>query len=140
KLLESAGDEQVSRIRAEMRSVMIGRCSVFRDGGGMEQVLGEIRQLRKRYGNLGLRHGGRVFNYELQDALELGNMLSAAEAIVLSALRREESRGAHYRIDFPERDDETWLKHTLYFRYPEGPEIRYKPVVITRFQPAARRY
>ncbi len=81
---------------------------------------------------------GRNFNYELMEAIELRHQLDLAEVILLSALYRKESRGAHFREDFPARDDKNYLKHTLVFR--EGPEVRYKPVAITRFQPEARVY
>ncbi len=139
-LLESTGNERVGRVREEMQSIMMGKCSVFRDRRGLEQTWKEVRQLKSRYGNLGLTHKGRAFNYELEEALELENMLKIAEVIVLSALRREESRGAHYRRDFQNRNDESWLKHTLAFQTSEGLQIRFKPVTVTRFQPKVRRY
>jgi succinate dehydrogenase / fumarate reductase flavoprotein subunit len=82
----------------------------------------------------------RSFNYELEEALELENMLKTAETMVFSALQRKESRGAHYRQDFPERNDEEWLKHTLVYATPDGLTLRYKPVTITRFPPKERRY
>jgi succinate dehydrogenase / fumarate reductase flavoprotein subunit len=76
----------------------------------------------------------------LEDALELGNMLKAAEAVVFSALQRKESRGAHYRSDYPNRNDTEWLKHTLIFQAKNGLEAHYKPVVVTKFEPKARTY
>jgi succinate dehydrogenase / fumarate reductase flavoprotein subunit len=139
-LLESDGEERVPKIREEMQKVMTDKCSVFRDGRRLEQALNEIRQLKNRYVNLGLTNKKRSFNYELEDAFELGNMLKISETIVLSALQREESRGAHYRSDFPERNDESWLKHTIVFQTSEGLQFRYKPVTITKFQPKARTY
>ena len=107
---------------------------------GLEQALERIRELQGRMANLELMYKGKHFNYELEEALELEVMLKLAEAIVYSALQREESRGAHYRKDFPERNDEAWLKHTLIFRRPSGFEVQYKPVVVTRFEPKARVY
>ena len=107
---------------------------------GLEQALQRIRGLKGRMGNVELTCKGKRFNYELEEALELENMLKLAEVIVYSALQREESRGAHYRNDFPERDDLTWLKHTLVFQTPTGLEGQYKPVVVTRFEPKARKY
>jgi succinate dehydrogenase / fumarate reductase flavoprotein subunit len=74
------------------------------------------------------------------EAIELGHQLDLAGLILTSALHRKESRGGHFRDDFPERDDRNYLKHTLIFPTPQGPEVRYKPVKITRFQPAARIY
>jgi len=139
-LLESNGKERVSGIREKIQRVMMEKCSVFRDRKGLEHALKEIRKLKRRYGNLGFTHKERTFNYELEEALELGNMLKTAEIMVLSALKREESRGAHYRSDFPERNDESWLKHTLVFQTSKGLQLRYKPVTVTRFQPEVRRY
>jgi len=139
-LFDSDGKERASIIRDEMRTVMMDKCSVFRDKAGLEEALTKIRELRSRYNGVGLMHKGNNFNYELEETLELGNMLKLAEAIVFSALRREESRGAHYRSDFSERNDGTWLKHTLVFQKPEGLEVGYKPVTVTRFEPKARKY
>jgi succinate dehydrogenase flavoprotein subunit len=83
---------------------------------------------------------GKQFNYELTEAIELGHQLNIAEAVLLGALHRRESRGAHFREDFPARADPSYLKHTLIFQTPKGPEVKYKPVKITRFQPEARVY
>ncbi len=104
------GNERVPVLREALQCLMTEKCSVFRNGDGLEQALAEICQLEKRYLNVGLRNKGKVFNYELQEALELDNMLRIAEAIVFSALQRKESRGAHFRSDYPERNDEEWLK------------------------------
>jgi succinate dehydrogenase / fumarate reductase flavoprotein subunit len=139
-LLSAAGKERVSTIREEMENVMTQLCSVFRDKKGLEQALNRIHGLQGRMANLGLSYRGKRFNYELEEALELNSMLELSEVIVYSALQREESRGAHYRNDFPERNDEVWLKHTLVFHPTTGLETRYKPVVVTRFEPKARKY
>jgi succinate dehydrogenase / fumarate reductase flavoprotein subunit len=96
--------------------------------------------LRNRYATLAVANKTRIFNYELEEALELENMLKTAEVMVLSALHRKESRGAHYRQDFPERNDEEWSKHTLVCATPKGLTLRYKPVTVTRFPPKERRY
>ena len=106
----------------------------------LQQALDEVRQLQKRYCNIHLADKSRTFNYDLQDALELENMLRTAEAIVFSALQRQESRGAHFRSDYPERNDEGWLRHSLVFVAPEGLKIAYKPVSVSRFTPEKRRY
>ena len=139
-LLDSAGSERVGEIRLEMQRTMTEQCSVFRDKQDLQQALGKIRQLKVQLGNVGLNSKGKVFNYELEDALELENMLNLAETIVSCALWRQESRGSHYRNDFPERDDAVWLKHTLVFQTPKGLEADFKPVTITRFTPKARVY
>jgi succinate dehydrogenase / fumarate reductase flavoprotein subunit len=139
-LLKTDGKERVPIIREEMQRVMTEKCSVFRDQAVLQQALTEILQLKERCSNLGLVNKGRRFNYELEEALELENMLKIAETIVFSALQRKESRGAHYRSDFPERNDTEWLKHTLVHVAPEGLTLRYKPVTVTRFPPEKRRY
>jgi succinate dehydrogenase / fumarate reductase flavoprotein subunit len=139
-LLDSAGNERVSEIRSEMQRTMTQQCSVFRDKQNLQQALIKIHQLKVRLSHVGLNSKGKIFNYELEDALELENMLNLAEAIVFCALRRQESRGSHYRNDFHERNDADWLKHTLVFKTPKGLEVDFKPVTITRFMPKARVY
>jgi succinate dehydrogenase / fumarate reductase flavoprotein subunit len=119
---------------------MTDKCSVFRNGEELGHTLDEIRQLEKRSLNVGVANKSKIFNYELEEALELQNMLKIAEAIVFSALQRNESRGAHYRSDYPERNDEQWLKHTLLYVAPKGFRAAYKPISITRFSPENRRY
>jgi succinate dehydrogenase / fumarate reductase flavoprotein subunit len=140
KLLEHKGREKIDGVRRDMQSLMMDHCSVFRDEGRLNKGLEDIRSLRKRYSDLEIVDKGGNFNYELMEAIELGHQLDMAEAILLSALHRKESRGAHFREDFPARDDNNYLKHTLVFMTPDGPEVKYKPVKITRFQPEARMY
>ncbi len=139
-LLDSHGNERVPMLRAALQQLMTEKCSVFRTNDCLKEALEEIRQLQKRLVNVGLVNKGRVFNFELQEALELCNMLKIAEAIVFSALQRKESRGAHYRSDYPERNDEEWLAHTLVSAVSEGLKAEYKSVSITRFAPERRRY
>jgi succinate dehydrogenase / fumarate reductase flavoprotein subunit len=139
-LLNSSGNERVSFLRETMQRLMTEKCSVFRKGDELEQALKEICQLEKRYLNIGLDNKVCLFNFELQEAFELCNMLKTAKAIIFSALQRKESRGAHYRSDYPERNDEQFLKHTLIYMTPEGPKTAYKSVSITRFVPEKRRY
>jgi succinate dehydrogenase / fumarate reductase flavoprotein subunit len=139
-LLESEGTERVPVIREAMQRVMTEKCSVFRNQDSLHEALTEIRSFRNRYATLAVANKTRIFNYELEEALELENMLKTAEVIVLSALHRKESRGAHYRQDFPERNDKEWSKHTLVCATPEGLTLRYKPVTVTRFPPKERRY
>ena len=123
-----------------MQSVMMDYGSVYRNEEGLRKGIEEIRSLRERYGEIGVGNKGKVFNYELMEAIELGHQLQLSEVILFSALHRRESRGAHYREDFPSRADRYFLKHTLAFQAPKEPEVRYKPVKITRFQPEARVY
>ena len=94
----------------------------------------------ERYARVGIQDHGRTFNTDLMETIELGFMLDCAELVIAGALAREESRGGHYREDFPERDDVNWLKHTLAYLEPEGVRMSSKPVTITRFQPKERVY
>ena len=140
RMLGTTGKEHAAAVREDMQKTMTQLCSVFRERKGLEQALERIRGLQGRMANVELMHKGIRFNYELEEALELEAMLKLAETIIYSALQREESRGAHYRNDFPDRDDGAWLKHTLIYRTPIGLEVQHKPVVVTRFKPKARTY
>jgi succinate dehydrogenase / fumarate reductase flavoprotein subunit len=137
-LLDRNGREKIDGIRGNMQLVMMDYCSVFRDEKGLNKGIESIRSLKTRFNDVEIVDKGKNFNYELMEAVELGHQLDLAEVILLSALYRKESRGAHFREDFPARDDKNFLKHTLFFR--EALEVRYKPVAITRFQPEARVY
>jgi succinate dehydrogenase / fumarate reductase flavoprotein subunit len=139
-LLTSTGGESAAEIRNEMQRVMMDYVGVFRTAEGMQQALDEIRKLQDRFRRVQIQDKTRRFNQELLEAWEVGCLLDLAEATAASALAREESRGAHSREDFPERDDGAWLKHTLVFQLDGELDLRYKPVVITRHQPEARVY
>ena len=136
-LLDRNGREKIDGIRGNMQLVMMDYCSVFRDEKGLNKGIESIRSLKTRFNDVEIVDKGKNFNYELMEAVELGHQLDLAEVILLSALYRKESRGAHFREDFPARDDTNFLKHTLIF--PTG-EVKYKSVAITRFQPEARVY
>ena len=140
RLLSHKGHEKMDPIRKRMQAVMVEYGSVFRNEEGLKKGIEEIQSLRDRYQDIEIVNRGKTFNYELMEAIELGHQLDLSEVILFSALRRKESRGAHFREDFPTRADQYYLKHTLVFQTPEGPEVRYKPVKITRFQPEARVY
>ena len=139
-LLNSEGDESLYQIRREMQEIMQDKCSVFREEKGLEAALESIRRLKERYKKIRMQDRSRRFNQEIQEAIELQFMLQLAEVILVSAQARRESRGAHYREDFPSRDDRNFLKHTLVKLTPGGPSVSYKPVTITRFQPKPRDY
>ena len=140
-LLTRSEGETVAPIRDALQQEMMTNASVFRTAGGLRHALETVRALQERYRRAKIDDRGRRFNTDLLEALELGFMLDLAEATAASALNRTESRGAHFREDFPKRDDATWLKHTLIYRRPGGGlDFRYKPVVITRFQPKERTY
>jgi succinate dehydrogenase / fumarate reductase flavoprotein subunit len=140
RLMSYPAREKIDPLRKEMQSVMMDYGSVFRSEDGITKGIEEIRSLKARYREIGVVNEGKTFNYELMEAIELGHQLELSEVILFSALHRRESRGAHYREDFPSRADRYFLKHTLVFQTPDGPEVRYKPVKITRFQPEARVY
>ena len=136
-LLHNKGCEKIGEIRRNMQSVMMDCCSVFRNEKGLNKGLLDIRSLKTRFADIEIVDKGDKFNYELMETIELGHQLDLAEAILLSAFYRKESRGAHFREDYPNRDDKNYLKHTLVF--PTG-EVKYKPVTITQFQPKVRVY
>lgn len=119
---------------------MMDKAAVFRDAAHLESVRDKIAELQDRYGRLHLDDSGNRYKTELLEALELGCLLDLSAVLVASALARQESRGAHYREDFPKRDDVNWLKNTLAYSTPNGIELKYKPVAITRFQPQERKY
>jgi succinate dehydrogenase / fumarate reductase flavoprotein subunit len=114
--------------------------SVFREASGLETAIEKIRELQERYRHIRIDDKGERFNTDLLEAIELGFLLDVAEATAFSALNRTESRGAHYREDYPKRDDENWLKHTLIWRQDGRVTFAYKPVVITKWPPKERKY
>jgi succinate dehydrogenase / fumarate reductase flavoprotein subunit len=140
RLLESQGHERRADIARELRDTMTTYCGLFRDREGLEKGLARIKELQERHKHVAIDDHGRVFNTDLLETIELGHMLTFSEVIVVGALARQESRGSHYRTDFPRRDDDNWLKHTLAYRTDDGPRLAYKPVVITRYRPAERKY
>jgi len=139
-LLASKGNEEVAAIRAEMAEEMMDKASVMRTESGLRAVSQRLSELKERYRRIGLQDRTRNFNTELLEALELGYLLELSEVLVICALARKESRGAHYREDFPKRDDANFLKHTLAYHTENGIVLRYKPVRITRYQPQERKY
>ena len=140
-LLDRSGDVSYGPLQTEMAALMMNDVSVFRTEEGLQEALAGLRGLKERYRRIHLTDKGRRFNRELFDVLELGYMLDLAEAITVGALFRKESRGAHSREDFPQRDDANFLVHTLLrFDAAQGPRVMTKPVAITRFQPKERKY
>jgi succinate dehydrogenase / fumarate reductase flavoprotein subunit len=134
------GRWRVGKIRRELQEVMMDKVSVLRTGDELRECLDKVRDLKAQYAQVRLDDRHIAFNLDLMEALELGYLLDCAEALVASALNRTESRGAHYREDFPKRDDANWLKHTLAYRKGDDITFRYKPVVITKYPPQERKY
>jgi succinate dehydrogenase / fumarate reductase flavoprotein subunit len=137
------GEESVAGLRAELQRVMETYCGVFRNEAVLREGIAEVRKLHERLTRARLDDHSRVFNTARLQALELENLMDIALAVVTSAEARRESRGAHSRMDYPERDDEHWLKHSLYFR--DGGELDYKPVrmktrTVEPFPPQPRVY
>lgn len=139
-VLGREGPEKVSTIREEMRHVMSEKVWIFRKGDHLQNALKEIKNLKERFKRVKVEDKNSKFNTGLLNALQLDFMLELAEATIVSAIPRAESRGAHSRIDYPKRDDQNWLKHTLAYCTKDGPRLEYSPVTITKWQPAARTY
>ncbi len=139
--LTETGREKPYRIHADLGAVMNEKVGIFRTRGELEQALETVIGIKKRYRDVGVSSPARHMNYELTGALELEYMLEVSHTIILGALLREESRGAHFRTDFSTRNDRDWLKHTIARRGADGaPVISFKDVVITRYQPVERKY
>ncbi|MCD6493047.1 MAG: succinate dehydrogenase/fumarate reductase flavoprotein subunit [Archaeoglobaceae archaeon] len=139
-LLGKSGDESPYQIKKELNETMENYFWIFREGDGMLKGVKKIQELKERYKNVEINDKSRDFNTDLTSAIEIGYMLDLAEVVAIGALKRQESRGAHYRLDYPKRDDENWLKHTLAYYTPEGPKFDYKPVSITKWEPVERKY
>lgn len=137
----SSGGEKVAILRSELQETMTTNASVVRTAESLQDAINKIADLKRRYGSISIDDKGEVFNYDLVEAMELAHLLDLAEALVIGALAREESRGAHWRDDFPTRNDTTWMKHTLAYRNEDGSvRLEYKPVASGRYQPMERKY
>ena len=140
-LQRSGGDESISGIRREMRTALEEGAGIYRDEEGAAATCSKIAELRQRYQNIEVNDKSNVFNTDLQQALELRNLLDVGESVAEASLERRESRGAHQRLDHPERDDENFLKHSLAFRRAGSrPRIDWSEVTITRSKPGVRDY
>ncbi|MGH1523690.1 succinate dehydrogenase flavoprotein subunit [Leifsonia sp. L25] len=147
-LRNGTGTERIAAIRKELQDEMDRNAQVFRTDESLEQVTGTIHRLRERYKNIVVQDKGKRFNTDLLEAVELGFLLDLAEVVVFSARNRKESRGGHMRDDFPKRDDENYMKHTMAYLTgdPHSADaadhitLDWKPVVVTRYQPMERKY
>ncbi|MCS7350152.1 MAG: succinate dehydrogenase flavoprotein subunit [Anaerolineae bacterium] len=140
RIRNGIGEERVPILRNELQDTMQTYAGVFREASGLETAIEKIRELQERYQHIRIDDKGYRFNTDLLEAIELGFLLDVAEATAFSALNRTESRGAHYREDYPKRDDDNWLKHTLIWRQDGKVTFAYKPVVITKWPPKERKY
>jgi fumarate reductase flavoprotein subunit len=139
-LKKDGGKEKIATIRQEMQKAMEEGAGIYRDEPNMQKACNTLRGLRERFKNIIIEDRDSTFNTEVMNALELDYMLDVAETVANSALRRRESRGSHTRTDYPKRDDENFLKHTLAYRTADGPRIEYLPVNLTRWPPEERKY
>jgi succinate dehydrogenase / fumarate reductase flavoprotein subunit len=139
-LRHSSGRENAYDINREMQKVMFDDVGIYRSEKGMQAAIQKVRELKERFQHVHVSDTGKIFNTELLNAWELGNMLEVAEVVAECALNRTESRGGHSREDYPKRDDQGWLKHSLVWHRDGKTTIDYKPVVITKYQPKERVY
>ena len=139
-LITKSGKERPGDIRQELKKTMDEKAGIFREKKPMEEGLSKIKELKERYKDATLSYRGKKCNLDLARALELECKLDIAEVVTTGAINRQESRGSHCRLDFKDRDDTHWLKHTIARHSPQGPIISYEPVRITTFKPEARKY
>ncbi len=139
-ILFKGSGEPAAEIRKELQNVMWDKVGIFRNEKELEDALRTVKKLRERYAGVRVQDGSRVFNTELMQAVELGFLLDNAEFMAYGAQLRKESRGSHFRTDFPGRDDKNWLKHTIFTLKDGKPHASFEPVRITSFKPEARAY
>jgi fumarate reductase flavoprotein subunit len=140
-MLNRKGRERIADLREEMQKTMEASAGIYRNGVSLAQGVERMSGLQERYANIAIEDHSKTFNTERVAALELAFMLDVAEAMVNAAVRREESRGAHQRTDFPARDDERFLAHSLVYRNTDGSiRVEYPRVTITRWPPGERVY
>jgi succinate dehydrogenase / fumarate reductase flavoprotein subunit len=138
---DNGGGRRISEIKDELGTMMNEKCAVFRTHEGLTEAYEVIKRLKEEAEVAGIDDRGTVFNQDVLGAIELGYMLDCAECIVVGALERKESRGAQFRLDFPERNDDEWLKHiTLSVNGGGPPEVTYTPVTLTKWEPQERTY
>ena len=147
KMRTSDGTERIGAIRKDLQELMDANVQVFRTDETLREALDEIAKLRERYSNVGIQDRGKRFNLDLLEAVELNFLLELAEVISVAAIHRKESRGGHFREDFPDRDDEGFMHHTMTYLDPDsetdgikGMRLETKPVIVTRYQPMERKY
>jgi succinate dehydrogenase / fumarate reductase, flavoprotein subunit len=135
-----AGGRRISEIKDELGTMMNEKCAVFRDEAGLTGALETVRRLKEEAERACIDDRGTVFNQDVLGAIELGYMLDCAECIVVGAIERKESRGAQFRLDYPKRNDDEWLKHINLSLDGAGPQVSYSPVTLTKWEPQERTY
>ena len=138
-LMDGTGEHQ-SEIRQDVQEVMTEKVNVFRDEEGLMDALETIQEARERYQDVNVKDSSHTFNTDLTQTIELRSILDVAEAVTLGALERTESRGAHWRYENQERNDDDWLKHTMVYHTEDGPSVEYEDVEIKEYKPKARSY
>ncbi|OCQ91138.1 succinate dehydrogenase flavoprotein subunit [Oscillatoriales cyanobacterium USR001] len=139
-LIDQPGTIRIDQLRQQFQDTMTEHCGVFRSQEVMQEGLRKLADLQQKYQNIYLDDKGKLWNTEIVEAWELRSLMIVGQLILTSALNRQESRGAHSREDFPQRDDENFLKHTMAYYSPSGIDLSYRPVAITMFEPKERKY
>ncbi len=139
-LARPATSDRIANVRMDMGRIMNEKVQVFRQEEQLKEGLDEVKALQKRFASVGVESKGKVFNTDLLFHIELGFMLDCAEMVAAAAIERKESRGAHYRLDFPERNDSEWLHHVTCTYADSGPQLGTLPVTITQWEPQERKY
>lgn len=139
-LLNRKEGTKAQAIRDALGNTMFEKVGIFRQKRDLETAMKNVAALKRQFETVTVLDSSHRFNTSLTETLEIGFELELAESIIAGALARKESRGAHFRVDYPKRDDAKWLKHTLSTKTPDGPKLSYKPVTVTRWQPEARGY
>jgi fumarate reductase flavoprotein subunit len=141
EFLDASGAERVAPLRKEMQAAVEAGAGIYRNEEGLSQSIETVQGVRERFRRIGLDDHSRTFNTELVSVLELSNLLDVASAVLESARTRTESRGAHQRTDYPDRNDDEFLAHSLAYRSEDGaPRIEFKPVTVTKWPPGERVY
>ena len=136
----ATGGENAYALRNELHKTMDSKVGVFRTEAELEEAIKKVKEVKQRLPGVRVTDRGRIYNTDLLNALEIDNLIELSEVVVAGALARKESRGAHARRDYKQRDDDNWLKHTLAYRTADGPRLEYIPVTITMWNPVERKY